>query len=75
MFGIGFPELLLILLIAFLVLGPEKIIHLSRSLGRMAGELKKKTGELEEQVLSELEKMKEPEIPAKTSEKKEGKDV
>lgn len=75
MFGIGFSELLLILLIAFLVLGPEKVIHLSRSLGRMAGELKKKTGELEEQVLSELEKMKEPEIPAKTSEKKEEKDV
>jgi Sec-independent protein translocase protein TatA len=44
MFGIGFPELLVILLIAFLVLGPEKVIDLSRSLGRMAGDLKKKTG-------------------------------
>jgi TatA/E family protein of Tat protein translocase len=75
MFGIGFPELLVILLIAFLVLGPEKVIDLSRSLGRMAGDLKKKTGELEERVLSELEKVKEPEHSPKPSEKEDGKNV
>lgn len=75
MFGIGFPELLVILLIAFLVLGPEKVIDLSRSLGRMAADLKKKTGEMEEKVFSELEKVKEPELSPKTSEKEDRKHV
>lgn len=75
MFGIGLPELLVIILIAFLVLGPEKVIGLSRSLGRIAGDLKKKTGELEEKVMSDLDKLKEPEHLAKTSEQEDGKNV
>jgi Sec-independent protein translocase protein TatA len=75
MFGIGLPELLVIILIAFLVLGPEKVIGLSRSLGRIAGDLKKKTGELEEKIMSDLEKPKEPDHLAKTSEQEDGKNV
>ena len=73
MFGIGVSELLLILLIAFLVLGPEKSIILSRTLGRLVAGLKKKTDEAEKVVLAELGKLKSAEPPPDGSEKKNGK--
>jgi sec-independent protein translocase protein TatA len=56
MFGIGFPELMIILLIGFLVLGPEKAIALCRDLGRIFADFKKKAGQVEKAVLSELNK-------------------
>jgi len=40
MFGIGLPELLLILAIGLIVLGPQKMPELARSLGKMLAELK-----------------------------------
>lgn len=46
MFGIGFPELLLILVIALIVVGPSKLPDLARSLGRGYAEFRKATNEL-----------------------------
>ena len=46
MFGIGMPELLLILAVALIVLGPKKLPELARSLGKGLAELKKSTEEL-----------------------------
>jgi len=40
MFGIGFPEILMILLVALLVVGPSKLPEIARSLGKGLGELK-----------------------------------
>lgn len=48
MFGIGFPELLLILAIALIVVGPTKLPDLARALGRGYAEFKKATNELKE---------------------------
>lgn len=48
MFGIGFPELLLILAIALIVVGPSKLPDLARALGRGYAEFKKATNELKE---------------------------
>ncbi len=45
-FGIGFTELVLILIVALLVLGPEKLVSLSMDGGRLLRELKRATSEL-----------------------------
>jgi len=46
MFGIGMPELLLILGLALVVLGPKKLPDLARSLGKGLGEFKRATEEM-----------------------------
>lgn len=52
MFGMGFPELLLVLVIAFIVIGPEKLPHLARALGKGLHEIRRAT----EEVRTEIEK-------------------
>ena len=48
MFGIGFPELLLIMAIALIVVGPSRLPDLARALGRGYAEFKRATNELKE---------------------------
>ena len=60
MFGIGMPELILILAIALIVIGPKKLPDVARGLGRAMGEFKKATRELKESmdVEEDLENLK-----------------
>lgn len=46
MFGLGFQEVLLILLIALIVVGPGKLPDLARALGRGLAEFRKATSDL-----------------------------
>lgn len=46
MFGIGMPELLLILALALIVLGPKKLPDIARALGRGFSEFRRATEEL-----------------------------
>ena len=50
MFGIGMPELILILAIALIVIGPKKLPDLAKSLGRAMREFKKATSELKDSM-------------------------
>jgi len=50
MFGIGMPEMLLILAIALIVIGPKKLPDLAKSLGRAFAEFKQATSELKESL-------------------------
>ena len=50
MFGIGMPEMLLILAIALIVIGPKKLPDLAKSIGRAMGEFKKATNEIKQSM-------------------------
>ena len=55
MFGIGMPELLLLLAIALIVVGPKKLPELAKALGRGIAEFKKATNELKESLEANTE--------------------
>ena len=61
MFGIGMPEVLLILAVALIVIGPKKLPDLAKSLGRAIGEFKKATHEFKQSIdiNSDLKDVKE----------------
>jgi len=52
MLDIGFSELLIILAVALIVLGPQKLPELARSLGRGMAELRRASDDLRRSVLS-----------------------
>lgn len=48
MFGIGMPEMILILAVALIVIGPKKLPDLAKSLGRAMNEFKRATNEIKD---------------------------
>ncbi|CAN2041510.1 sec-independent protein translocase protein TatB [Candidatus Magnetomoraceae bacterium gMMP-15] len=50
MFGIGMPEMIMILVVALIVIGPKKLPELAKSLGRGLSEFKKATQEFKEKI-------------------------
>jgi Tat protein translocase TatB subunit len=52
MFGIGPEELVLILIIALIVLGPERMPKVARDIGRVVGDLRRTSDELREEFLN-----------------------
>lgn len=61
MFGIGMPELLLILAVALIVIGPKKLPDLARALGRGLSEFRKATDELKNTLNEESRTDRKPE--------------
>ena len=50
MFGIGMPEMILIMAIALIVIGPKKLPDLAKSLGKAFREFKKATSDLKDSL-------------------------
>jgi len=59
MFGIGIAELIVIMIIAFVVVGPEKLPQIAKALGKGIFELKRATDGLREELESEGDKLGE----------------
>ncbi len=50
MFGIGLPELLIIMVIALIVIGPSKLPDLAKALGKGMAEFRKATQEIKDSL-------------------------
>ncbi len=64
MFDIGFSELLVIGLVALIVIGPERLPRVARTLGHLAGRLQRYVADVKADInreveLDELRKMKD----------------
>ena len=50
MFGIGMPEMIMILVVALIVIGPKKLPDIAKGLGRAFNEFKKATTDFKESM-------------------------
>jgi Tat protein translocase TatB subunit len=63
MFGIGMQELLIILVIALIVVGPKKLPELAKSLGRGFAELKRTADDFQSSMMAEVNTDPSPRPP------------
>jgi sec-independent protein translocase protein TatA len=54
MFGIGLPELMLIMILALLVLGPQRLPEVARMLGRAYGQLRRASEEFQNTIRQDI---------------------
>ena len=65
MFGIGLPELMVILVVALLVFGPTKLPELARSLGRGLAEFRRASSDLRQSFTEATEEPRIEKTPPK----------
>ncbi len=70
MFGLGMPEILMILAIALIVIGPKKLPDLAKTLGRAMGEFKRSAQDFKrsidvESTVKDIKDVADPDIDLK----------
>lgn len=68
MFGIGFPELIIILIVALLVVGPSKLPELAKTLGKAFTEFRRMADEVKETFEEEVMKEEQTKTAETTAE-------
>jgi sec-independent protein translocase protein TatA len=66
MFGIGMPELVIIMVIALIVIGPQKLPDLAKSLGKGLAEFKKAADDFKQGIEAESRSVEDKEKLAET---------
>lgn len=59
MFGLSFPELVVIMAVALIVLGPQKLPELARTLGKLMAEVRKASDQVRREFYKEVYKPSE----------------
>jgi Tat protein translocase TatB subunit len=75
MFGIGMPELVVVLVVALIVLGPKRLPEVARSLGRALSEFRHQSTELMDDLKMQIEDDPKPKRPTPPDDKPESRDV
>ena len=60
MFGLSFWELALVMLVALIAIGPQKLPHAMRSLGRVLRDLRRASNDIRQVIEDPLEEIREP---------------
>ena len=69
MFGIGLSEFIVIIIVALIVIGPDKLPQLARTLGKAFSEFKKAGDEVRKSFNEAAKPEKEGESPDRAAEK------
>lgn len=65
MFGIGTTELIVILVVALIVLGPDKLPKVAKTMGKAMGEFKRMSSDVQTTIKKEMDRLEDEEVKPK----------